>query len=62
MNGNEKEGTRLSRGLCGKERINTQIHRRRKIKALSPLVPEWENSKPGPSSTDTAIKQPAAPE
>ncbi len=44
MNGNEKEGQRLSGGVRQTERIDTQIHRRRKVKALSPLESEWESS------------------
>lgn len=51
MNGKEKEGQRLSRGFRPKERIDTQIHRRRKIKAFSPLESEWENPQAGPSSS-----------
>ena len=50
MNGSEKEGQRLSRGLGQKERINTQIHRRRTVKAFSPLESEWESSQAGLSS------------
>ncbi|ALA56608.1 hypothetical protein NITMOv2_0168 [Nitrospira moscoviensis] len=29
-------------------RIDTQIHRRRKARALSPLESEWDSSHPGP--------------
>ncbi len=50
MNGNEKEGQRLSGGFRQTERIDTQIHRRRRIKALSPLESEWESSQAGPPS------------
>jgi len=50
MNGSEKEGQRLSRGFRQKERIDTQIHRRRTVKALSPLESEWESSQAGLSS------------
>jgi len=50
MNGSEKEGLRLSRGSRQKERIDTQIHRRRTVKAFSPLESEWESSQAGPSS------------
>jgi hypothetical protein len=50
MNANEKEGQRFSRGFREKERIDTQIHRRRKVKAFSPLESEWESSQAGPSS------------
>lgn len=49
MNGDEKKGECLSRGFLRKERIDTQIHRRRKVKALSPLESEWEVSQAGPS-------------
>ena len=49
MNAEEKEGQRLSRGFRQKERIDTQIHRRRKVKAFSPLESEWESSQAGPS-------------
>ncbi|MCS6304474.1 MAG: hypothetical protein H8K07_12525 [Nitrospira sp.] len=41
MNGDEKEDQRLSRGIRQKDRLDTQIHRRRKVKALSPLECEW---------------------
>jgi hypothetical protein len=30
------------------KRIQTQIHRRKKAKAVSPLTDEWENSQAGP--------------
>ena len=30
-------------------RLETQIHRRKKAKALSPLLPEWEPAKAAPS-------------
>ena len=30
------------------KRINTQIHRRKKAKAVSPLTDEWESSQSGP--------------
>jgi hypothetical protein len=43
MKGNEKEAYRLSVGFCRKERIETQIHRRRHVKAFSPLALEWES-------------------
>ncbi len=56
MNGSEKEGQRLSRGLGQKERINTQIHRRRTVKAFSPLESEWEISQTGPSSRGVMSK------
>lgn len=53
MSGNEKEEYRLSRRLP-KERIDTQIHRRRKVKAFSPLESEWESSQAAPSSPEMA--------
>lgn len=34
-----------------KIRIETQIHRRRKAKALSPLEAEWDSSQPLPPAT-----------
>ena len=30
------------------KRIQTQIHRRKKAKAVSPLTSEWDNSQAGP--------------
>ena len=30
------------------KRIQTQIHRRKKAKAVSPLTNEWDNSQAGP--------------
>lgn len=50
MNGDEKEDQPVSGGLQQVERIETQIHRRRKVKAFSPLESEWESSLAGPSS------------
>lgn len=50
MNDRENEGLHLSGKFRGKERIDTQIHRRRKVKALSPLESEWESSSAEPSS------------
>lgn len=44
MNDNEKDGVHHSIRFPEKERIVTQIHRRRKVKALSPLESEWESS------------------
>ncbi len=54
MNGDEKKDHRLSSGFRQKERIDTQIHRRRKVKAFSPLESEWESSQGGPSCGVTA--------
>jgi len=56
MNDDEKKDQRLSRGVRQKERIDTQIHRRRKVKALSPLESEWENLQAGPSSCGVTNK------
>lgn len=41
MNSHEKSGD-LSKKSSPKERIETQIHRRRKIKVFSPLQIEWD--------------------
>lgn len=46
----EKEGRRFSMGFCRTERIDTQIHRRRKVNVFSPLESEWESSPSGSSS------------
>ena len=56
MNGSEKEGQRLSSGFRQKERIDTQIHRRRTVKAFSPLESEWESSQTSPSSCGVMSK------
>ena len=56
MNGSEKKGQRLSRGSRQEERIDTQIHRRRTVKAFSPLESEWESSQTGPSSCEVMSK------
>lgn len=50
MNGTGKEDQRPASGVREKERIETQIHRRRKVKAFSPLESEWESSQGGPAS------------
>lgn len=50
MNDNEKESRHLPKGVRQKERIDTQIHRRRKIKVFSPLESEWESLQAGPAS------------
>lgn len=47
---NEKEDQRLAGGFRQRERIDIQIHRRRKVKALSPLESEWESSRDGSPS------------
>lgn len=56
-----------SLGSRRKDRIETQIHRRRKAKAHSPLVPEWDISQsspptqlrlsPSPKQSPDSIKQ-----
>ncbi|HWF59073.1 MAG TPA: hypothetical protein VN666_02000 [Nitrospira sp.] len=56
MNDKEKKDQRLSGGFRQKERIDTQIHRRRKVKAFSPLESEWESSQTGPSSCGVTDK------
>lgn len=56
MNADEKDGPRDFRGVRQKERIETQIHRRRKVKAFSPLESEWESSQTGPSSCEVVNK------
>lgn len=56
MNGSEKGGQRLSRDFRQKDRINTQIHRRRTVKAFSPLESEWEISQTDPSSCGVMSK------
>ena len=56
MNGNENEGQRFSRGLRQTERIDTQIHRRRKVNVFSPLESEWESSQAGPFSSGVMSK------
>ena len=50
MNGDEKKDQRLSGGFRQKGQINTQIHRRRKVKVFSPLELEWESSQAGTPS------------
>ena len=50
MIGDDGKDQRSSREFRQKERIDTQIHRRRKVKVFSPLESEWENSEAGPSS------------
>ena len=44
-NVNEQEDSQLPNPP---KRINTQIHRRKKAKAVSPLTDEWENSQTAP--------------
>jgi len=50
MNGNEKESQHLCKDFRQKERLDTQIHRRRKVKVFSPLESEWESLQAGPPS------------
>jgi len=45
MNGHVKSG-HLSKDFCPTARIETQIHRRRKVKIFSPLLIEWEGFHP----------------
>ncbi len=49
MNGHEQGGHRLE-PFGEKRRLETQIHRRRKVKAFSPLELEWESPNPGGGS------------
>ena len=44
-----------------KERIVTQIHRRRTVKALSALELEWESLEQGPGSSSQVKTQPTQP-
>ncbi len=57
MNNDEKEWVRLYKKLPEKERIDTQIHRRRKVKAFSPLESEWESSLGGHSHPDDELSE-----
>ena len=57
MNDNEKEGVHHSKRSPEKERIVTQIHRRRNIKAFSPLESEWESSLGGHSPADDELSE-----
>lgn len=50
MKSDENKDQRLSTRFRQQARIETQIHRRRKVKAFSPLESEWESSLAGPSS------------
>lgn len=50
MNGHHDQTPPGSAGSREEARIETQIHRRRKAKALSPLEPEWDISQPSPPS------------
>lgn len=59
MNGHEKGGQRLE-PFREKGRLETQIHRRRKIKALSPLELEWENPNPPVRASDNAAVTPGS--
>ncbi|HWG96569.1 MAG TPA: hypothetical protein VN647_05755 [Nitrospira sp.] len=51
MNVDEKKDQHLSGSFHQMERIDTQIHRRRKVKAFSPLESEWEASQAGRSAS-----------
>lgn len=50
MTGHQNQMPPRSRGFRKEVRIETQIHRRQKAKALSPLEPEWDISEPIPPS------------
>jgi hypothetical protein len=50
MNGHHHQTPPRSAGSPEEVRIETQIHRRRKAKALSPLEPEWDISQSAPPS------------
>lgn len=50
MNGRHDQNPPLPLDSRKKDRIETQIHRRRKAKALSPLEPEWDISQSAPPS------------
>jgi len=56
----------LSKGFSAKNRIETQIHRRRTIKIFSPLLIEWDGGaqpiRTEPSQIDPDIKQDTASE
>ncbi len=59
MNGRKKPVS-LSKGASSKNRIETQIHRRRKIKVFSPLQIEWDCFQPyrtEPSRIDPDIQR-----
>lgn len=57
MNGENKKDQLLSRCFRQEKRIETQIHRRRKVRAFSPLESEWESSQAGPSSSGMVDEQ-----
>jgi hypothetical protein len=50
VKGNDETTPPRSAASRKKDRIETQIHRRRKAKASSPLEPEWDISQPNPPS------------
>lgn len=50
MRANDETTPPRSAASSKKDRIETQIHRRRKAKASSPLEPEWDISQPNPPS------------
>jgi len=50
MTGHHDQTPPIPLGSRKKDRIETQIHRRRKAKASSPLEPEWDISQSGPPS------------
>jgi hypothetical protein len=64
MNGHVKSG-HLSKNLNPTGRIETQIHRRRKVKIFSPLLIEWDSLHPSrtePSQVDRHIDCNATPD
>lgn len=56
MNENEKVGQPFSKAFRQTKRIDTQIHRRRKVNVFSPLECEWESSEAGSSSCEVMTK------
>lgn len=54
-----KKSVSLSKKFSPMDRIETQIHRRRKIKAFSPLQTEWDclpSSRTKPSPINSGIE------
>lgn len=61
MNNRSDRSPSSSSGSGPKDRIETQIHRRRKAKALTPLEPEWDISQPDPPSQLRMSPSPVPP-
>jgi hypothetical protein len=64
MNGHVKSG-HLSKNFSPPHRIETQIHRRRKVKIFSPLQIEWDDFHPSGtelSQVDRHIEYNPAPD